>query len=154
MATTTAAVTLSSDLMSDNISVSASSTLMKAGTTADGLDMVDYGVIDIVTGDQFDLLDADNPSSSPIEGVMKNKANKVYIANHATDETYYVTIMIDAQNVGRLYAGDWMFIPWDSDVVAVGAGGSAIEAQAFVAEATLEYCLFHNGETRVTSDDS
>ena len=36
MATTTAAVTLTSDLLSDNMSVSASSTLMKAGTTADG----------------------------------------------------------------------------------------------------------------------
>ena len=47
-----------------------------------------------------------------------------------------------------------MFMPWDSDVVAVGAGGSAIEVQAYVADATLEYCLFHNGETKVTSDDS
>ena len=56
MATTTAAVTLSSDLMSANISVSASSTLMKAGTTADGLDQMDYGVIEIPTGDQYDLI--------------------------------------------------------------------------------------------------
>ena len=62
MATTTAVVTLTSDLLSDNISVSASSTLMKAGTTADGLDMVDYGVIDIVSGDQFDLLDLQQKS--------------------------------------------------------------------------------------------
>ena len=46
---TTAAVTLNSDLLSDSISVTASSTLMKAGTTADDLDMVDYGVIEIVT---------------------------------------------------------------------------------------------------------
>ena len=37
MATTTAAVTLSSDLLSDNMSVSTSTTCMKAGTTADGL---------------------------------------------------------------------------------------------------------------------
>ena len=50
MATTTAAVTLSSDLMSANISVSASSTLMKAGTTADGLDQIEYAVVDIPTG--------------------------------------------------------------------------------------------------------
>ena len=56
--------------------------------------------------------------------------------------------------VGRLYAGDWMFMPWDADVVAVGAGGSAIEIQAYVAEAEIEYCLFHNGETNSTSDDS
>ena len=142
MATTTAAVTLTSDLLSDNISVSASSTLMKAGTTADGLDMVDYGVIDIVTGDQFDLLDADNPSSSPIAGVMANKANKVYIANHATDETYYVTIMIDAQNVGRLYAGDWMFIPW-----AAEDANADIEITASTGTNKIEYALFHQGRT-------
>ena len=142
MATTTAAVTLTSDLMSDSISVSASSTLMKAGTTADGLDMVDYGVIDIVTGDQFDLLDADNPSSSPIAGVMANKANKVYMANHSTDETYYVTIMIDAQNVGRLYAGDWMFIPWGAE-----DANADIEITSTTGTNKIEYALFHQGRT-------
>ena len=139
---TTAAVTLNSDLLSDSISVTASSTLMKAGTTADDLDMVDYGVIEIVTGDQFDLLDADNPSSSPIAGIMANKANKVYIANHATDETYYVEIMIDAQNIGRLYAGDWMFIPWaaedaNADIEITSNGGTN----------KIEYALFHQGRT-------
>ena len=142
MATTTATVELTSDLLSDNISVISSSILMKAGTTADGLDMVDYGVIDIVTGDQFDLLDADNPSSSPIAGVMANKANKVYIANHATDETYYVTIMIDAQNVGRLYAGDWMFIPWSAE-----DANADIEITASTGTNKIEYALFHQGRT-------
>ena len=146
MATTTAAVTLSSDLMSDNISVSASSTLMKACTTADGLDMVDYGVIDIVTGDQFDLLDADNPSQSPVAGVMANRANKVYIANHSTDETHFVTIMIDAQNVGRLYAGDWMFIPWGAE-----DANADIEITASTGTNKIEYALFHQGRTLLAS---
>tara|TARA_R100001443_G_scaffold6836_1_gene15926 strand:+ start:2724 stop:3164 length:441 start_codon:yes stop_codon:yes gene_type:complete len=142
MATTTAAVTLTSDLLSDNMSVSASTTCVKAGTTADGLDMMDYGVIDIVTGDQFDLLDADNPSSSPIAGVMANKANKVYIANHATDETYYVTIMIDAQNVGRLYGGDWMFIPWGAE-----DANADIEITSSTGTNKIEYALFHQGRS-------
>ena len=119
MATTTAAVTLNSDLMSANISVSASSTLMKAGTTADGLDQMDYGVIEIPTGDQYDLI-CTTPTAS--------KATKLYIKNHATDETLYVRIMIDAQDIGRLYAGDWMFIPADFhdanadiEITAIGA---------------------------------
>ena len=146
MATTTATVELTSDLLSDNISVISSSILMKAGTTADGLDMVDYGVIDIVTGDQFDLLAADNPSQSPIAGVMANKANKVYIANHSTDETYYVTIMIDAQNVGRLYAGDWMFIPW-----AAEDANADIEITASTGTNKIEYALFHQGRTLAAS---
>ena len=52
MATTTAAVTLTSDLLSDNMSVSASTTCMKAGTTADGLDQIEYAVVEVATGDE------------------------------------------------------------------------------------------------------
>ena len=70
MATTTAAVTLSSDLLSDSISVSASSTLMKAGTTADGLDQMEYGYLDLPTGDEYDLI-ATTPTAS--------KASKLYL---------------------------------------------------------------------------
>jgi hypothetical protein len=51
MATTTAAVTLTSDLLSDAMSVTASTTCMKAGTTADGLDQLEYAVVEIPTGD-------------------------------------------------------------------------------------------------------
>ena len=93
--------------------------------------------------DQFDLLDADDPSdSNPVRGLLKNKANKVYIANHATDETYYVEIMIDAQNVGRLYAGDWMFIPWSAE-----DANADIEITANTGTNKIEYALFHQGRT-------
>tara|TARA_R110002012_G_scaffold787_4_gene3487 strand:+ start:234 stop:698 length:465 start_codon:yes stop_codon:yes gene_type:complete len=154
MATTTATITLSSsDLLTDNLSLSATTTLYQGGTTATGLDefrmerlnipIDDYGG---GTATQFDLVEATTAASED--------ANYFYCVNKNTNPTHYVTISIKDEIIGKLYAGDWMFIPWDSDVVAVGAGGSAIEAQAFVAEATLEYCLFHNGETRVTSDDS
>ena len=146
MATTTAAVTLTSDLMSANISVSASTTLMKAGTTADGLDMIDYGVIDIVTGDQFDILGADDDDGTPIAGVMAGKANKVYLANHSTDETYYVSIMIDAQDIGKLYAGDWMFIPWDATT-----DDKDIEITSSTGTNKIEYALFHQGRTLTAS---
>tara|TARA_B100001063_G_C16612876_1_gene476658 strand:+ start:153 stop:593 length:441 start_codon:yes stop_codon:yes gene_type:complete len=146
MATTTAAVTLTSDLLSDNMSVSASTTCMKAGTTADGLDMIDYGIIEVVTGDQFDLLDADDDNGAPIAGLMANKANKVYIKNHSIDETYFVSIMIDAQDIGKLYAGDWMFIPWnattdDKDIEITASGGTN----------KIEYALFHQGKTLTAS---
>tara|TARA_R100000655_G_C2946966_1_gene186671 strand:+ start:10 stop:423 length:414 start_codon:yes stop_codon:yes gene_type:complete len=137
MATTTAAVTLTSDLLSDNMSVTASTTLMKAGTTADGLDQMEYGYVDIVTGDQFDLIGA-TPTAS--------KATKLYVKNHSTDETYYVRIMIDAQDIGRLYGGDWMFIPADfhdaaADIMITAIGGTN----------KICYALFHEGTTLVTS---
>ena len=142
MATTTAAITLTSDLMSDSISVSASSTLMKAGTTADGLDQMDYGVIEIPTGDQYDLI-CSTPTAS--------KATKLYVKNHSIDETRYVSIMIDAQDIGRLYGGpggtgDWMFIPADfhdanADIEITSVGGTN----------KIEYVLFHEGTALIAS---
>jgi len=133
MATTTAAVTLTSDLLSDNMSVSASTTCMKAGTTADGLDQMEYGYVDIVTGDEFDLIGA-TPTAS--------KASKLYLKNHSTDETYFISIVQNAQAIGKLYGGDWMFIPADfhdaaGDVMITANGGTN----------KICYALFHEGIT-------
>ena len=135
MATTTAAVTLISDLLSDNISVTTDTTCVKGGTTADGLDQMDMGYIEIATGTNFDLLDADN-------ALNKDKANKVYIANESTDETYYVIITIDATVVGRLYAGDWMFIPWGAEDATAD-----IEIRSYTGTNKITYAYFHEGRT-------
>ena len=133
MATTTAAVTLSSDLMSANISVSASSTLMKAGTTADGLDQIEYAVVEIPTGDEYDLI-ATTPTAT--------KASKLYVKNHSIDETYFVAITQNTQAIGKLYGGDWMFIPADfhdaaADIAITSNGGTN----------KIEYALIHEGTT-------
>ena len=135
MATTTAAVTLTSDLLSDNMSVSTSTTCMKAGTTADGLDQMESGYVEIATGTNFDLLNADN-------ALNKDKGNKIYICNDSTDETYYVIVTIDATVVGRLYAGDWMFIPWGAEDATAD-----IEIQAYTGTNTISYAWFHEGKT-------
>tara|TARA_R100000654_G_scaffold40908_2_gene67026 strand:+ start:1083 stop:1505 length:423 start_codon:yes stop_codon:yes gene_type:complete len=140
MATTTAAVTLTSDLMQDALAVSTDTTLMKAGTTADGLDQVKIGYNKIPTGTSFDLLDATTA------GV--DKAAKVYICNNSTDETYFVTIVIDAKTIGRLYAGDWMFIPWNQDDAT-----HDIEVTASTGTNEITYMVFHEGETLPTSAD-
>ena len=136
MATTTAAVTLTSDLLSDNMSVSAETTCMKAGTTADGLDQMDMGYVEIATGTNFDLLDANN------SGLNNAKANKVYISNESTDETYYVIVTIDSTAIGRLYGGDWMFIPWGSL-----DQHDDIEIQAYTGTNKITYAYFHEGRT-------
>ena len=137
MATTTAAVTLTSDLLSDAMSVSASTTCMKAGTTADGLDQMEYGYLDLPTGDEYDLI-ASTPTAS--------KASKLYLKNHSTDETYYVAITQNAQAIGRLYGGDWMFIPADfhdaaADIAITANGGTN----------KICYALFHEGTALVTT---
>ena len=139
MATTTAAVTLTSDLLSDNMSVTTTTTCMKAGTTADGLDQMDMGYIEVATGDQYDLLDAST--------LGVGKANKVYICNESTDETYYIDIMINAMAVGKLYAGDWMFLPWsaiDTD--------ADIEVTAQTGTNKITYTVFHEGRTLLAVD--
>ena len=137
MATTTAAVTLSSDLLSDNMSVSASTTCMKAGTTADGLDQMEYGYLDLPTGDEYDLI-ATTPTAT--------KASKLYLKNHSTDETYYIAITQNSQAIGRLYGGDWMFIPADFHDAA---GDIAITANGGTNK--ICYALFHEGTVLVTT---
>jgi len=140
MATTTAAVTLSSDLMQDALSVTTDTTLMKAGTTADGLDQVRMGYNKIPTGTSFDLLDATAAGA--------DKAAKVLIANESEDPTYYVTIVIDAKTIGRLYAGDWMFIPWNQDDAT-----HDLEITATTGTNTITWMAFHEGETLPTQAD-
>ena len=106
---TTAQILLTSDLLSDSMSITTDTICMKAGTTSENLDQMEMGYIELVpdaTGSN--LFNADN-------SLNVNKANKVYVCNESTDETYYITIMIDAQAIGRLYAGDWMFIPWAAE---------------------------------------
>ena len=137
MATTTAAVTLTSDLLSDNMSVSASTTCVKAGTTADGLDQIEYAVLEIATGDEYDLI-ANTPTAT--------KASKLYVKNHSIDETYFVAITQNAQAIGKLYGGDWMFIPADfhdaaADIAITSNGGTN----------KIEYALFHEGTALTTT---
>jgi len=110
---------------------------MKAGTTADGLTQMEHGYVEVATGDEYDLI-ATTPTAS--------KASKLYVKNHSTDETYYISVVLDAQAVGRLYGGDWMFIPADfhdanADVEITATGGTN----------KVEYALFHEGTVLVAS---
>jgi len=142
MATTTAAVTLTSDLLSDAMSVTTDSTLMKAGSASDGLTQMEHAYVEIATGDQYDLI-CTTPTAS--------KASKLFVKNHSTDSTYYVTIMIDAQAIGRLYggpdgSGDWMFIPANFH-----DANADVEIEAIGGTNKIEYALFHEGTTLIAS---
>ena len=138
MATTTATITLSSaDLLSDALSVSATQTLYKAGTTT-GLDGIQYEKLEVPTGDVYDMIDA--------TALGANKANKVYVANKATDPTHYIDVYIAAVAIGRLYAGDWMFIPLEAAAATQDVGLEAIGAAQ-----TVEFALIHEGKTLVAS---
>ena len=137
MATTTCSITLTSDLLSDALSVTTDTTLMKAGTTADGLTQLEHAYVEIATGDQYDLI-CTTPTAS--------KASKLFVKNHSADETLYVTIMIDAQAIGRLYGGDWMFIPADFH-----DANADVEIESIGGTNKIEYALFHEGTTLIAS---
>ena len=132
MATTTATISLNSaDLLSDNLSLSATMNLNKGGTTGTGLDQFRMERFKIATGTQFDVIEATTAASED--------ANYVYLCNKNTDETHYVIISLWDVVVGRLYAGDWMFIPW-------GAEDSSADVQVTPSVSTsmmLEFVLLH-----------
>tara|TARA_R100001377_G_scaffold69254_1_gene44575 strand:- start:41 stop:454 length:414 start_codon:yes stop_codon:yes gene_type:complete len=135
---TTAQIQLSSDLLSNAMSVTTSTSCMKAGTTGDSLNQMDTGYIEIATGDVYDILDA--------SVLNLDKANKVYICNESKDPTYFVEVTIKAEVIGSLYAGDWMFIPWGAE-----SATSDIGLEAKTGTNKITYTLFHEGRTLIAS---
>jgi hypothetical protein len=71
-------------------------------------------------------ISSDDGTIAFFERATANKANKVYICNSSTSETDFVEITINQEVIGKLYAGDWMFMPWsvsdlDSEIYVTAA---------------------------------
>ena len=138
MATTTASVSISSNDLTpgSSLSISASTTCMKAGLTT-GLELMEMG--------KGNLLVADGSKSLKLATAAgDNGASKVYICNNATDDTYYIDVDIHDQRLGRLYAGDWAFFPWSQTDTAAEL---VIEAEG--GTCPYEWAIFKEGETLV-----
>ena len=136
MATTTASLTLtSSDLFDDNLSISNTSTLYKAGTTI-GLDQTTGLSKTYVTAtQQFDPFPV-------VKGATNADENgRVYIANLSEEETEYIIVSIGDLVIGRLYAGDFLWMPWSPKLQHV----NDIEITPSVATGMwIEFCAIHN----------
>ena len=109
MATTTATITVSStDLLSDELALSTTSTLTTAGTST-GLTSTSGLAKTNFTND---------PIKSKViyrsDDATASGANKVYLKNSSTTAAEYFTVLIDQEEMGRLYAGDWAFFPWSA----------------------------------------
>ena len=135
MATTTASLTLTStDLFDDSLSISNTSTCYKAGTTI-GLDQTtglnkEY-LTSVTPVDLFTVMDTANAAEN----------GKVYIANLSEDETEYIIISMGDAVIGRLYAGDFMWMPYSPRVTL----SSDIELTPSVATGMwIEYMCIHN----------
>ena len=140
MATTTATITLASTDIADNaMSVTNTSTLTTAGTDTGLSETTGLSRLKTSSGSNTILLDH-GLTSGVAANVTADKSAKVYIKNinDRGDGTKYVTILIVDREIGRLYGGDWMLIPWS------GGSGEDIEFTASdTTETTLEYCVFY-----------
>jgi hypothetical protein len=131
MATTTATITLSSpNLSSQSLSISSTTQLLKAGLT-EGLDQT--------TGLTRKLY-ATAQTATPLiaeADYTDAKAHKVYIKNVGTSTTEFFTIELGASNIliGRLYGGDWMFIPY--------GGEQDIDIDSSAVNMQLEYMVIY-----------
>ena len=119
MATTTATITLASvDIGDNSISLSNTATLTKAGSTA-GLDKTSgLRRRTLASTDSVDLIQLDHFQEVG-EVITENKAAKLYIKNIGTSSAQHVKVCIgqedasaDTEEIGQLFGGDWMFIPY------------------------------------------
>ena len=136
MATTTASLTLTStDLFDDSLSISNTSTLYKAGTTI-GLDQTTGLTKTYVTATtQFDPFPVVKDTTNAAEN------GRVYIANMSEEETEYIIVSIGDAVIGRLYAGDFLWMPWSPRAQHV----NDIEITPSVATGMwIEYMAIHN----------
>ena len=135
---TTATLTLSSDMLSSPISISASTTLTKAALTTD-LELIEMGRGTIAETDASKTAEFGLGTTLGVD-----KAAKLFLVNKATDPTYYIDVDIHDTNMGRLYAGDWMFIPWGMNDTA---SELVIEAEPAGATCPYEFALFQEPQT-------
>ena len=131
MATTTATITINStDILSDELSLSTTATLTAANTST-GLTDVSGLARKTVTGGhaQYTLFDGSDYTA--------DKAHKLYLKNISTTASEFFLITVNAEDVGRLYAGDWALIPWSAH-----DNDCDIKIDPSANDMTLEYMLF------------
>jgi hypothetical protein len=138
MATITASIRLTSgDMMDNAVAITNTATLTKAGNDTGLSETTGLARKKTSSGSNTVLLDTNDTTGSD---VTAQKAAKVYIKNinDRGDGTKYVTILLEDTEIGRLYGGDWLFMPWDAT-----SSGKDIEFTASdTTETTLEYICF------------
>tara|TARA_R100000315_G_scaffold56129_1_gene30383 strand:- start:10 stop:480 length:471 start_codon:yes stop_codon:yes gene_type:complete len=155
MATINATLNINSDIGSYGMTVSNSMTMTKAGSTT-GLDKATGLTRKTLTStNEVDLLTV---GAAPVADVTADKSAKLYIKNINTDSTEYFTIGLGKSStgsskenfdvadssersveIGRLYAGDFMIIPW-----AAASDENDIFVKPSVATSmVIEYMVFY-----------
>jgi len=145
MATTTATVSINStDLQVGNqLSINASTTLMQTGLTT-GLEIMEVGKNNLTVADSHKAL-----YEGGVAAADRDQASYVYLCNDATEDTSYIEVGIHDTIVGRLYAGDWMFMPY-----AQGDNAAEISIEAEGGTCPYQYAIFATSKTLLDSDQA
>ena len=132
MATTIASISISSsDLMDNTIAISNTNTLYQAGGTTGVVETTGLAALKRTSISKIDLIEYD-------EDNVSGAAAKVYIKNTSSMSDEYVQVFVNSVELGRLYGGDWMFIPW------TGGSGEDIEIKPSSTDpVTLEYMVLY-----------
>ena len=139
MATTTATITVSSDILSYPINIS-KTMAMKKLQSSDGLEettglrtkkFTDTTAAVIA---EHDELTDDKAHKLYVRNASTSKENFFYVAYHAS-----AAAAATAETIGKLYGQDWMLIPYDGNTNITVASSSSSEAQY------LEYMVFADG---------
>jgi len=141
MPTTTATIALSSDATDSALSVSNTATFFKAGSGTSGMDTMTSVSKVLESLNQVDLL-----AYTAADGATHNF---LYINNPSTDVTEYFRIGLgtasgstspqETEEIGRLYGGDWMLIPYG----AADANSDVMITPSVATAMTVEYMLFN-----------
>ena len=133
MANTTARIIIeSADLLSDPLDLDVTGQLNQAGGTTGLVGATGIGRKNTLSTSEYTIFAA--------ASFTDNTAAKVYLKNTSIIATEHFIIKHGTQVLGRLYAGDWAFYPWD--------GAADIKITPSVSTLiTLEHCVFMDEPT-------
>tara|TARA_R110001583_G_scaffold152492_1_gene304387 strand:- start:758 stop:1156 length:399 start_codon:yes stop_codon:yes gene_type:complete len=128
MATTTATLTLTSDINTDALALTTTHTLNKAGTTL-GLEQTTGLAKKIYATAQS------NATLISASDYTDNTASRVYIKNTGSSSTDYFTLEVGASNIvlGRLYGQDFTWLPYEGEQdIDISSTGTNMELEFMV----------------------
>ena len=140
MATTTASLNITSNIMSYPTSIYKTMTMKKL-QSCNGLEETSgLRTKKFVNDTAVSIIEEDEYTDA--------KAHKVYIKNASSDKTnfFYVAFHASAaaattaETIGKLYGGDWMLIPW------IGSTNITVSSQTSEDAQYLEYMVFADGQ--------
>ena len=140
MATTTATINVTSDILDNPITISKTMTMMKDANRTIGLDETTglrtkkFTATTAAVIVEHDELTDDKAHKLYIRNASTSKANFFYVAYNAS-----AAGAATAETIGKLYGGDWMLMPYDGNTNITVASSTATETQY------LEYMVFADG---------